>query len=62
MGFPREEYGSGLSFLSPGNLPNAEITPMSPALAGRFFTTESPGKSQNVLDFFSTETENSLSA
>ena len=33
---------------------------MSPALAGRIFTTESPGKSENVLDFFPIETENSL--
>ena len=60
MGFPREEYWSELSFPSPGDLPNAELTPMSPALAGRFFTTESPGKSENVLDFFPIETENSL--
>ena len=27
-----------------GNIPNAEIEAASPALAGRFFTTESPGK------------------
>ena len=33
---------------------------MSRALAGRFFTTESPGKSENVLGFFPIETENSL--
>ena len=44
MGFPRQECQSGLSFLSPGNLPNPGTEPMSPALAGRYFTAESPGK------------------
>ena len=37
--FSRQEYWSGLPFLSPGDLPNARIEPVSPALAGRFFTT-----------------------
>ena len=44
MGFPRQEYWSGLSFLSSGDLPNPRIKPMSPELAGRLFTTEPPGK------------------
>ena len=35
---------SGLPFPFPRDLPNPEIEPMSPALAGRFFTTEPPGK------------------
>ena len=39
MGFSRQEYWSGLSFLSPGDLPAPGIEPVSPALAGRFFTT-----------------------
>ena len=48
-GFPRQEYWSRLSFTSPGNLPNpgskpASLCPVSPALAGRFFPTEPPGK------------------
>ena len=34
MGFPRQEYWSGLPFPYPGDLPNLEIEPMSPALAG----------------------------
>ena len=41
-GFPRQEYWSGLPFPSPGDLPHAGIepsSPMSPALAGGFFTT-----------------------
>jgi len=44
MRFPRQEYWSGLSFSPPGDLPNPRIEPVSPALAGGFFTTEPPGK------------------
>ena len=40
MGFPRQEYWSGLPFPSPGGLPGLGIEPMSPALAGEFFTRE----------------------
>ena len=32
MGFPRQEYWSELSFLSPGDLPDPGIKPRSPAL------------------------------
>ena len=42
MEFWGQEYWSGLSFPSPGALPDPGIEPMSPvslALAGRFFTT-----------------------
>ena len=44
MGFSRQEYLSGLSFPFPRDLPDPEIEPRSPSLAGRFFTTEPPGK------------------
>ena len=44
MGFPRQEYWSGLPFPSSEDLPEPGIKPMPPALAGRFFTTEPPGK------------------
>ena len=44
MGFSRQEYWSRLPFLSLGDIFNPGIEPMSPALAGRFFTTEPPGK------------------
>ena len=37
-------HGSGLPFPTPGDLPDPRIEPMSPALTGRFFTTEPPGK------------------
>ena len=40
MGFPRQEYWSGL----PGDRPNLGIKPMSHTLAGEFFTPELPGK------------------
>ena len=35
---------SGLPFLSPGDLPDTEMEPMSTALAGGFFTAELPRK------------------
>ena len=44
MEFSRQEYWSGLPFPPPGDLPNSEIEPESPLLAGGFFTTEPPGK------------------
>ena len=44
IGFPRQEYWSGLPFPFPGNLSDPVIKPTSPALAGRFVTTETPGK------------------
>ena len=44
MGFSRQEYWSRLPFPSPGDIPDPEIKPVSPALAGRFFTTEPPEK------------------
>ena len=44
MEFPRQEYWSGLPFPSLGDLPDTGIKPTSPALAGRFFTGEPPGK------------------
>ena len=44
MGFSRQEYWSGLPFPSPGDHPDPEIEPESPALAGGFSTTEPPGK------------------
>ena len=39
MGLSRQEFCSGLSFPSLGDLPDTEIKPTSPVLAGRFFTT-----------------------
>ena len=44
MGFPRQEYWSGLPFHSPGDLTSPGIKSMSPALAGRFFTIALPRK------------------
>ena len=52
MGFPRQEYWSGLPFPSPGDLSHPGIEPMSPALAGEFFTTEPSGKPlQHLLEW-----------
>ena len=43
MEFSRQEYWSGLRFSPPGDLPDPGIEPASPALVGRFFTTEQSG-------------------
>ena len=44
MGFSRQEYWSGLPLSPLGGLPDPRVKPRSPVLAGRFFTTEPPGK------------------
>ena len=47
MEFSRQEYWSGLPCPSPGDLPDPGIepvSPVSPALAGGFFTSVPPGK------------------
>ena len=40
---PSKKTGVGCHFLLQGVLPDPGIKPVSPALAGRFFTTEPPG-------------------
>ena len=43
MEFSRQEYWSGLPFPPSGDLPHPGLeleTPVSPAIVGRFFTTE----------------------
>ena len=55
MEFSRQEYWSELPFPSPGDLPDPGIkpgSPVSPASAGGFFTTESPGKTQKPAWYF----------
>ena len=47
MEFSRQEYWSGLPFLTPENLPDPRIEPKSlasPSFAGGFLTTEPSGK------------------
>ena len=44
LGFPRQEYWSGLPFPFPGVLPNPGIKLKAPALASGFFTSEPAGK------------------
>ena len=56
MGFPRQEYWSGLPFPSLRDLPYSKIEPMSAALAGGFFTTELPGKPKSVSHLPNTAT------
>ena len=45
MGFSRQEYWSGLSFPSLGDLPNPGIEPGSPTLKADALLSEPPGKS-----------------
>ena len=42
--FCKQEYWSRLLYPTPGDLPDPGTEPTSPALAGRFFTTEPLGK------------------
>ena len=55
MEFSRQGYWSGLSFPSPGDLPDPGIEPVSPALAGKLLTIEPPEKPKKVFS----ETQNS---
>ena len=48
-GISRLAYWSGFPFSSPGDLPGSGIKPVSPALAGRFTTTEPLGKFKLLL-------------
>ena len=52
VGFSRQEYWGGLLVPSPKDLSDPGIkptSPASPALAGRFLTTEPPGKPGKIL-------------
>ena len=52
MGFSRLKYWSGLSFPSPGDLPDPgieHVSPVSPALAGGFFTIEPPENPRGTM-------------
>ena len=42
MGFPRQEYWSGLPFSSPGDLPDPGIEPMRPAFQADSLPSEPP--------------------
>ena len=44
MGFSRQEFWSGLSFPSPGDLPDLGIQPISPAFPADSLLSEPPGK------------------
>ena len=48
MGFPRQEYCSGLLCLPPGDLPNPGIKPSCPALQEDSLPSEPPEKPKNT--------------
>ena len=55
MGFSRQEYWNGLPCPPPGDLPDPGIEPMSlisPALAGRFFTTSTTWEAYHRIQQF----------
>ena len=52
MGFPRQDYWSGLPFPSPGDLLGPGIEPVSAALAGSFLTTKPLGKPNLYIPSF----------
>ena len=52
MGFPRQDYWSGLSLPTPRGLPDPKIEPKSPALEGGCFTAEPPGKPISLYFIF----------
>ena len=54
MEFSRREYWSGLTFPSPGDLPDPRIEPSSPALQANSLPSESPGKPWQHLKSVST--------
>ena len=49
MGFLRQEYWSGLPLLCPGDLPDPEIEPGSPALQANSLLCKPPGKPHFIL-------------
>ena len=49
MGFPKQEYWSGLPFPSPGGLSNPGIKPGSPKLQADSLTSGPPGKPKDPM-------------
>ena len=67
MGFSRQEYWSGLLLPLPGDVRdpgNKTVSPLSPAIVGGFFTTESPRKplSPAVYSNYSTPKERKINS
>ena len=61
----KQEYWSGLSFPTPGDLPDSGVEHLSlaaPALAGRFFTAVPPGKPKFLITVFIHSSNTYLSA
>ena len=60
-GFSRQEYYSGLPFPPPGDLPNPGLnpiepaSPVSPALAGRWFATTAPPRKSDICEYILTD-------
>ena len=61
-GVLQQEYWTGLPFPSPGDLPGSGVEPISPALAGGFFTPEPPGIHFIKIKLQSSESRNRASS
>ena len=57
MGLSRPEYWSGLSFPSPGDLPNPGTKPRSPTLWADALRSEPPGKQDLAMGSFNSKEE-----
>ena len=53
VGFSRQEYWSGLPFPSPGDLPDPEIEPGSPALWADALLSKPPGNPSKNQTYWS---------
>ena len=60
MGFPRQEYWSGLPFPSPGDLPNPGIEPGSPALWADSLLCESLGSLSLPITMINSKLKNTM--
>ena len=56
MGFPRQEYWSGLPFPSPGDLPDPGMEPRSPALQADSLPLSPLGKPNEVNGIYKLQT------
>ena len=61
LGLPRQEFWSGLTFPSPGDLPDQRIKARSPALQADFLPSEPPGKPFSRLIFIPQSETQSIS-
>ena len=60
MEFPKQEYWSRVPFLSPRSLPDRDVEPAPPALAGGFFALGQLGKPVKGINRFKVKGRNKI--